>query len=255
MGKKLDNKVILLTGASRGLGREMAVYLAGQGAALAICARTEEQLKETAEMCRNAGGEALPVVCDVSEREQLKHFVDEAAAHFGKIDGLINNAAYSYSKAPFLEQTEEDLLNAFSAGLFAVWNSMRLCFPYLKKQGGSIVNMLSPTYAEAVYGEASSTADKGGIRALSMAAARDWGRHHIRVNTVSPFLGKTFYENIPDGLEDWKNTRESHFAVAAGIEGEPESVAATAAFLLSDESRWIMGQNITVDGGRSVLFI
>lgn len=255
MGRKLDNKVVLLTGASRGLGREIAVYLAGEGAMLGICARTQDQLNETAKQCEEAGGTALPVVCDVSDREQLKNFVKTTADYFGKIDALINNAAYKYSKAPFLEQTEEDLMNAFSAGLFAAWDSMRLCFPYLKKNGGAIVNMLSATYAEAIYGEASASADKGGIRSLSMAAARDWGKHNIRVNTIAPFLGKTFYEDVPEEFSDWIETREGHFATPAGVEGDPESVGATAAFLISGEAPWITGQNITVDGGRSILFI
>lgn len=201
------------------------------------------------------GGEALAVVCDVSDREQLRNFVDSAVKHFGKINGLINNAAYEYSKAPFLEQTEEDLLNAFSTGLFAVWDSMRLCFPYLKEHGGAIINMLSATYAEAIYGEVSSNADKGGIRSLSMAAARDWGVHHIRVNTIAPFLGASFYENVPEEFAMWAQTRKTHDAVEPGTMGDPKSVAAAAAFLLSDESHWITGQNITVDGGRSILFL
>lgn len=255
MEKKLDNKVVLLTGASKGLGREMAVYLASEGAKLAICARTRDQLEETAKMCTDAGSEAVPVVCDVSDREQLRNFVSTAAEHFGRIDALINNAAYKYSNAPFLEQTEEDLLNAFSSGLFAVWDSMRLCYPYMKEKGGAIVNILSATYAEAIYGEASSNADKGGIRSLSMAAARDWGRHNIRVNTIAPDLRKTFYENVPEEFNDWVQTRETHFATAAGIEGDPKSVGAAAAFLISDDSQWITGQNITVDGGRCILFI
>lgn len=255
MGKKLDNKIVLLTGASRGLGREMAVYLAKEGARMVICARTQSQLEETARMCREAGGEALPVVCDVSDREQLRNFVNTAAEKYGRIDALINNAAYEYSKAPFLEQTEEDLLNAFSTGMFAVWDSMRMCFPYMKENGGAIVNMLSATYAEAIYGEASANADKGGIRSMSMAAARDWGRHKIRVNTVAPFLGKTFYENVPEEFSDWVQTRETHYATPAGVEGKPENVAAAVSFLISGESEWITGQNITVDGGRCILFI
>lgn len=248
--RRLDGKVIILTGASAGLGKQMAVFLAKEGAKLSICARRMEKLNETAALCEAEGAEVLAVRCDVSVLEDLQNLVQETVERFGTVDVLINNANFEADRLPFLDQDVDMLDKALHTGVYAHWHLMKLCYPYLKGKPSSIINFTSGTYQVGLDLYASYAADKGAIRALSMVAAREWGVDGIRVNTISPVaLTDTILDKLPPEYSGWVKGMMKNNALKRV--GDPFSdIAPVVLFLATDESRWITGQNINVDGGQ-----
>ncbi len=248
--KRLDGKVVILTGASAGLGKQISICLAREGAKLAICARSTDKLKATAELCRNEGAEVLDLKCDVSQDKQLKNFVEETIKRFGTVDVLVNNANFEADRLPFLDQGIDMLDQALHTGVYAHWHLMKLCYPYLKGKPSSIINFCSGTYQVGLDLYASYAADKGAIRALSMVVAREWGADGIRVNTISPVaITDTIVDKLPPEYSDWVQEQMSGNAMKRV--GDPAAdIAPVVIFLATEESRWITGQNINVDGGQ-----
>ena len=249
--KRLDGKVVLLTGVSAGLGKQLAVCLAGEGAKLAICARRPEKLMVTADLCKKAGAEVLAITCDVSKYEDLKNLVEKTVERFGTVDVLINNANFEADRKLFLDQGIDMLDTALHTGVYAHWHLMQLCYPYLKGKPSSIINFCSGTYQVGLDLYASYAADKGAIRALSMVVAREWGVDGIRVNTISPVaITDTIVDKLSPEYSEWVKGMMANNALKRV--GDPAGdIAPVVIFLATDESRWITGQNINVDGGQS----
>ncbi len=248
--KRLEGKVIILTGVSAGLGKQLAICLAREGARLAVCARRMDKLTETAELCKKEGGEVLALPCDVSKYEDLKNLVEKTVEQFGTVDVLINNANFEADRMPFMDQDISMLDTALHTGVYAHWHLMKLCYPYLKGKSSSIINFTSGMYQVGLELYASYAADKGAIRALSMVVAREWGVDGIRVNTISPIaITDTIMHKLAPEYSEWVKDMMSHNSM--GRVGDPaEDIAPVVIFLASDESRWITGQNINVDGGQ-----
>ncbi|MFN2304971.1 MAG: SDR family NAD(P)-dependent oxidoreductase [Anaerolineales bacterium] len=248
--RRLEGKVVLLTGASAGLGKQMSIFLAKEGAKLAICARRMEKLNETAALCEAEGAEVLAIQCDVSVYEDVQNLVQKTVERFGTVDVLINNANFEADRLPFLEQDISMLDKALHTGVYAHWHLMKLCYPYLKGKPSSIINFTSGTYQVGLELYASYAADKGAIRALSMVVAREWGVDGIRVNTISPVaLTDTILDKLPPEYSGWvKGMMKNNALKRVGV---PFSdIAPVVLFLATDESRWVTGQNINVDGGQ-----
>ncbi len=252
---KLDGKVVLITGCSSGLGKQQAIRLAAEGANLAICARNEAKLAETAALCEEQGAEVLAMKVDIMEYDSLVEFVDATAARFGRIDVLVNNAHTITLPAPFLDKTIDDLDLEMRSSVYAYWHLMKLCFPYMRDHAGvgaSIINFASEAavMGDALY--APYAASKEAVRGLSRVVAREWGQYNIRVNTLCP-NGLT--DNISMGLGHLSTEVREHIEKAFvanpfGRPGRPyEDVAPVTVFLASDDSGWITGQNIHADGG------
>ena len=248
--KRLEGKVIVLTGVSAGLGKQLAICLAREGARLAICASRVEKLMETAELCKKEGGEVLAVTCDVSKYDDLKNLVDKTIERFGTVDVLINNANFEADRMDFLAQDISMLDTALHTGVYAHWHLMKLCYPYLKGKSSSIINFTSGMYQVGLELYASYAADKGAIRALSMVVAREWGLDGIRVNTLSPVaITDTIQFKLAPEYSEWVKDMMSHNSM--GRVGDPATdIAPVVIFLASEDSRWITGQNINVDGGQ-----
>jgi NAD(P)-dependent dehydrogenase (short-subunit alcohol dehydrogenase family) len=248
--KRLEGKVVVLTGASAGLGKQISIRLAQEGAKLAICARRVEKLMKTAELCEAEGAEVLAERCDVSVYKDLRKFIDKTVDKFGTIDVLINNANFEADRKLFLDQDIEMLDKAFHTGVYAHWHLMKLCYPHMKGKSSSIINFCSGTYQVGLELYASYAADKGAIRALSMVVAREWGADGIRVNTISPVaITDTIVDKLTPEYSEW--IKEQMKDNAMQRVGDPYSdIAPVVVFLASDESRWITGQNINVDGGQ-----
>jgi NAD(P)-dependent dehydrogenase (short-subunit alcohol dehydrogenase family) len=249
--KRLDGKVVVLTGVSAGLGKQLAVCLAREGAKLAICARRVEKLMATAELCEKEGAEVLALPCDVSIYEDLVNFIDKTIERFGTVDVLINNANFEADRKLFLDQDIDMLDKALHTGVYSHWHLMKLCYPYLKGKSSSIINFCSGTYQVGLDMYASYAADKGAIRALSMVVAREWGVDGIRVNTISPIaITDTIVDKLSPEYSEWVKGMMANNALKRV--GDPMGdIAPVVIFLATDESRWITGQNINADGGQS----
>jgi len=252
---KLAGKVIIITGCASGLGKQQAIRCAEEGANLAICSRTESKLMETKEICEEKGVKVLAMALDIREYVSLKAFVDKTVDMFGTVDVLINNAHTITRPAPFMDKTIEDLDIEMQSSVYAYWNLMQLCFPYLKNKpgaGSSVINFASEA---AVMGDefyAPYAASKEAVRGLSRVVAREWGQYNVRVNTLCP-NGLT--DNCSGGFaslgkEVAKHIEEAFVNNPFHRAGDPyKDVSPVVVFLASDDSHWITGQNIHADGG------
>ena len=247
----LKGKTIVVTGGGTGLGKAMGAYFLKLGANLIITSRKLEVLQKTADqMMADTGGQVLAVQCDVREYAQVENVLTQAMAKFGKVDGLVNNAAGN-----FISPTERLSANAFSSIIDIVLKGTVNCtLAFGKhwiaaKQQASVLNIIT-TYAftGSAYVVPSACA-KGGVLALTRSLAVEWGKYGIRTNAIAPgpFPTKGAWDRLlPGDLAekfDFKNR------VPLKRVGENQELANLAAFLISDFSGYINGEVITIDGG------
>ena len=247
----LTGRVAIVTGASRGLGEEMAEGLAEAGAALMICARREQWLTPTLERFRGLGFRVEGRVADVSNPANVQAVVDQTMAAYGRLDILVNNAGISWGAAPEgmpLDKWQKVIdVNLTGAFLFAQAAGREM----LKRQYGRIINIASISGLHAgVNGPhyAAYAASKAGLMGLTRELAASWGRHNIRVNAIAPgfFRSRLADPVLPLAEPSIKSTNP---IARIGAEGELKGVCV---FLASDASNYITGQTIVVDGGRTV---
>lgn len=247
----LSGKTAIVTGGSRGIGKEMAEGLAEAGANLMLCARRAEWLDETVNEFRENKFNVASRTCDVSKPEDVEAVVNETIQTFGRIDVLINNAGVSWGAMPEempLGRWQQVLdVNLTGCFLFAQAVGREM----LKQNSGSIINIASisgltsspngPFYAGYV-------ASKAGLIGLTRELAASWGRKGIRVNAIAPGF---FHSRLADAVIDIyeRSIQENNVIPRVGNEGELKGVAV---FLASDASSYITGQTIAVDGGMTV---
>ena len=252
---RLQDKVAIITGASGGLGKQIALRFAAEGAKLAICARTENRLAETARLCEEIGAEVLFVPLDLCNNQDLEKFVQATVDRFGTVDILVNNAVTISPPHPFLDHSLEELDATVHSGLYATWTLMQLCFPYLKDKNASVINFGSGSGRLGNEGYAAYAAVKEAIRGLTRVTAREWGKYGIRVNVLCP---SAVTDNVKAGLEylppEMKETVTNLLSVNPLCRsGDPyEDITPVVLFLASDDSRWITGQDINAEGGGDI---
>lgn len=247
----LTGKTAIVTGGSRGIGREMAEALAEAGASLMLCARRAEWLDETLEEFRAKNFNAAGKICDVSKPEDVQSVVDETIKTFGKIDVLINNAGISWGAMP--EEMSlakwQNVLDVNLTGCFIFAQTVGR--EMLKKQSGSIINIASISgITSSANGPfyAGYAASKAGLIGLTRELAASWGRKGIRVNAIAPGF---FHSRLADAVID---KYESSIEAANPIPriGRAGELKGAAVFLASDASSYITGQTLVVDGGMTV---
>jgi 2-hydroxycyclohexanecarboxyl-CoA dehydrogenase len=241
---RLTGKIAIVTGASQGIGRGIALALAKEGAAIVAAARTAVKLNTVAREIEESGAPALAVPCDVADRTAVFSLIDDAVKAFGRIDILVNNAQGKTPNRRLQDVPPEDAELAWSTGPMGTLHCMQAAFPYLSERGGSIVNFGSNTGAYATAKEA--------IRGLSKVAAREWGRFGIRVNVVCPFAGSpsavAFNEAHPQAAAAILK------ATPLGRMGDCEDdIGRAVVALVSPDLSYLTGATLMLDGGLCVL--
>ncbi|MFD3656794.1 glucose 1-dehydrogenase [Streptomyces sp. 24-1644] len=245
----LSDKVVLITGASSGIGAAAARVFAQEGAKVVLAARREERLAALVGELRDKGAEAAYVVTDVSVAEDVSRAVDFAVSTYGRLDSAFNNAGLGGDRTPMHLMGDDIYDTLMDTNVRSVWNCLRYeIAAMLTSGGGTIVNNSSVAGLVAIPAAAPYIASKHAVVGLTRAAADEYARQGIRVNAVAP--GTTRSEITADwfgrnpGLEEMVNS-----LTPQGRTAEPEEIAAAAAWLLSDRCPFLTGTVMPVDGG------
>lgn len=248
---RLAGKTVMVSGAAHGIGRAYSERLASEGANVALLDIDAERNEAVADGIRSAGGSALAIATDVRDFAAFARAADRTAARFGEITGLVNNAGMlnviPITRCNFEDIPEAEWDQAFDLNTKAVWFGCKAVLPHLRAAGGgSIVNIASSTIFRGVPTRAHYVASKSALIGFSRTLAKELGQHWIRVNVVCP--GSTLSEEDPS--EDTKTMRESVVKVRCLPRIErPADLVGTIAFLMSDDSAFMTGQTMLVDGG------
>ncbi len=251
---RLQGKVALITGAGSGIGRTTAVLFGQEGARLVLMDLQEAAAEETAASVRAAGAQAVAVSGDVSKSEDAKAAVAAAIQTFGRLDILHNNAAIDLRHR--LHETDEEAWErSIDVNLKGTFLLCRAALPQMMEQGGgSIVNCSSLSGIIGVRRNAPYSASKGGVIAMTRQMAVDYARYNIRANCYCPgSVGTEMFERLIQKFPDPEATRKKAIeAIPLGRVATPEEIARTVLFLASDESSFVTGATLVVDGGLSV---
>ena len=248
---RLAGKVAIITGGGTGIGRAIAMAMVREGALVAVAGRRREKLQETVSFLKQVGSEALAVECDVTRAADTERLVKAAEDCFGKVNVLVNNAgALSVSTVETISEEEWDRVMATNVkGPFLM---SRAVLPAMRRAGGgSIVNIGSVLGIAAIRDRAAYCASKGGVTMLTRAMALDHARDKIRVNCVCPSIVESeMTQNLFAETEAGRKAREDRLAtIPLGRFGKPGDIAGIVVFLASEESSWMTGTVIPVDGG------
>lgn len=245
---KLEGKVCIVTGAARGLGRAFALKLVEEGADVCVCDVEFEGAQNVADEIRERGKKALALKVDVSSPEDTKMMAQKTYEIFGRIDGLVNNAALyaGLGRKPFYEIDPAVFDKVMQVNVKGVWLCTCAVFPYMKQQmKGKIVNLASEVAFSGSIGFVHYVASKGAVVALTRALANELGEYNICVNAVAPgFIDTEGSRTIADV------TKYDVSLTPLRRLGQPEDIVGIVAFLLSDEADFITGQTVLVNGGR-----
>jgi 3-oxoacyl-[acyl-carrier protein] reductase len=244
--KLLENKVALVTGASKGIGRAIAQRFIEEGAKVAFTYLSGVERGEALEKDLAAlGGEAKGFRSDASSGEQAEQLIQDIVAHFGQIDIIVNNAGITRDTL-MLRMSEEDFDQVISTNLKSVFNTTKHAQRYmLKQRSGSIINISSIVGIKGNAGQANYAASKAGIIGFTKSVALELGSRGIRCNAVAP----GFIETEMTGVLDEKVVQTWRDAIPLKRGGQPEDVANACVFLGSDLSSYVSGQVLQVDGG------
>ena len=245
----LEDKVVLITGASSGIGRQAAIIAASHGANVVAAARREADLAETVRQIESAGGSATYVPTDVTDGEQVERAVQHAVSMFGSLDAAFNNAGILEREVDFLNLEDDVFDQVMNINVRGVYLSMKAEISYmLENGGGAIVNDSSYNGKHGHARHAAYTASKHAVLGLTRSVAKNYARSGIRVNAVCPGPVDTEMARVLENDDEKNRTRLDRW-IPPGRYGQPEEVGNLVAYLLSDSSSFITGQAISIDGG------
>lgn len=242
----LENKIAVVTGASRGIGRGVALALAREGAMVVVNYNgSKERADEVVAEIENNGGKAVAIQCNVSDFEQAKDFFAGIVKEYGCIDILVNNAGITRDNL-IMKMSEEEFQDVIQTNLAGVFNGIKFVTrPMMKKRSGRIINMASVSGIVGNMGQANYSASKAGVIGLTKAMAKELSSRGITVNAIAPgFIATEMTDKLSDTTKE-----EACKTIPLGHFGEVEDVAETVVFLASDKAKYITGQVLCVDGG------
>lgn len=254
MTARLDSHVVLITGSTAGIGRSMAERFAAVGASVVVTGRSVDKGRAVEEAIRARGGEALFVPMDIGEEDQVRAAIAAAESRFGKLTGLVNNAATIQGRkdGPITEIETEDWLNILRVDLTGTYFALKYGLKAIARAGGgSVVNISSAAGVRGQIGNNGYAACKGAIQALTRSLAVYYSRYLIRVNCLVVGTIDTGEGKLKALLES-PETGPKLVQQYLGRVGRPEEVADAAAFLLSDEASFINGAEVPVDNGATM---
>jgi len=248
---RLSGKVALITGGGTGIGRAIALEFAREGANVALTGRRLEKLKVVAGEIKKQGGGAKAIECDVTRARDAERAVRETAKQFGKLDVLVNNAGIlSVATVEGISEAEWD--RVMTVNLKGPFLMSRAALKEFRKAGrGAILNIGSVLGLVAMKGRAAYCASKGGVTLLTKAMALDHAHENVRVNCICPAIVETeLVRGLFDSGEQGQALRKARLTtIPLGRFGKPVDVAELAVFLASEESSWLTGAAIPLDGG------
>jgi 2-deoxy-D-gluconate 3-dehydrogenase len=244
---KLNGRVALVTGASRGLGQGMAVALGSAGASVALVARTKASLEETAKLIEKEGSKAYVLQADISKISEAQRVVRETVEHFGQLNIILNSVGTQVRK-PAVEVAEAEWDHVIAVNLKSVYFiTQAAAKEMIKAKKGKVINITSLTSFIGLSNVSIYGASKGGIAALTRQWAIEWAKHNINVNGIGPGYFKTAL--TADLFKDEVRSKWVLSRIPLGRTGTAEDLAGLTVFLASDASDYITGQIINVDGG------
>ncbi|NHM74208.1 3-oxoacyl-[acyl-carrier-protein] reductase [Staphylococcus sp. 11007852] len=239
-------KVALVTGASRGIGRSIALQLAEEGFNVAVnYAGNKEKAEQVLESIKEKGVEAFAIQANVANPDEVKAMIKEVVSQFGSVDVLVNNAGITRDNL-LMRMKEQEWDDVIDTNLKGVFNCIQKVTPQmLRQKGGRIINLTSIVGAVGNPGQINYVASKAGVIGMTKTAARELASRHITVNAVAPgFIVSDMTNALNDDLKEGMKSQ-----IPLGHFGEDTDIAHTVAFLASDKAKYITGQTIHVNGG------
>lgn len=248
--KGIEGKIALVTGASAGIGRAVALAFAEYGAKVALCSRREAEGEETARLVREQGGEAMFMAADVADGAQVEALVRATVAHFGRLDFAVNNAGVLSEISPVAESSEENWDRVIGVNLKGVWLCMKYEIQQMLQQGqgGVIVNMASAGGLVAMAGIAPYIASKHGVLGLTKSAALEYTKQGIRINAICPAgIATEMIENAFPSNTPARAAYEGMHPI--GRLGTLDEISHATVWLCSDYMGYMTGASLVIDGG------
>lgn len=243
----LENKIAIVTGASRGLGQAMAIALGEAGATVVAVGSKPENVAKTIEILKSKNVECLALGCDQSNGDEIKAVVNDTIAKYGRVDVLVNNAG-TIKRAPAHEFSDEDWDDVINVNLSGVFKFCREAGKHMLKQGsGKIINIASLLSFQGGITVPSYAASKGGVAQVTKALANEWAASNVQVNAIAPGYFET--DNTYNLRQDKDRFASISSRIPAGAWGKPEDLAGATVFLASNASNYMNGHVMLVDGG------